>query len=520
MTTNTDATPAGAAQGSATRKQIRGSSLLLSGRFISLAVNFVVQILIVRYLTKADFGAFAYALSLVAFGQTMITVGLDNAITRFVPIYEERGELGKVCGTLLLVTGTILSLALALIALVFGLKGLIAGAISDSDVATTLVVILVFLIPIQAIDAMQTGMFAVFSKPRAIFVRKYLVAPGFRLAVVLLVVLGGKSVVWLAAGTVIAGFAGVALYGWLLWGELAKRGLLAHFRLGTMSVPVREIFTFTVPMLSTNVLYTVMNTSDVVLLGHFGGATDVGAFRVIGPAAQLNTLVLSSFGMLFTPLAARLFARADHRGVNDVYWGTAIWTAVLSFPIFAVTFSLADPLTSTLYGERYADSAAYLSLLALGYYFQASLGFNGLTLKVYGLLRYIVSINLIAMVANLALNLALIPVFGPLGAAIGTCGTLVVHNFFKQWGLRRAGIDLVQPRSARVYASIVIGAGLLLTIQVATDLPFAAGVALAAVVSLVVVLVNRHLLQVAQTFPELLRFRPVRRLLGPEGGGR
>ncbi len=498
----------------ATKNQVRGSSLLLAGRFVSLAVNFVVQILIVRYLTKADFGAFAYALSLVALGQSIITFGLDRAITRFIPIYEERKEYDKVFGTLVMVLGTILSLGLALIALVYGLRGLVSGPVAGNEQTITLILILAFLVPIQALDGLQTGMFSVFSKPRAIFFRKYVIAPGFRLAVALLVVFGGKSVVWLAVGTVIAGAAGAILYSFMLYGELKKRGLLEHFHFSTMRMPAREVFAFTIPLLSSDLLYTVMNTSDAILLGHFGNATDVGAFRVIGPAAQMNQVVLSSFSLLFTPLAARMFARADTKGINEVYWGTAVWTAVFSFPIFALTFSLAETVTTTLYGERYASSGTYLALLSFGYFFQAALGFNGLTLKVYGLLRYILTINILAMVANLALNFALIPVYGALGAAIGTMGTLVVHNLFKQWGLRRAGVDIFEWKTIRIYVSIAVGAGLLLILQIFVNPPFVVALVLAAVASLAVFVVNRHLLQVSQTFPELTRFRAVRLLIG------
>lgn len=496
----------------ATRKQVRGSSLLLVGRILSLAVNFVVQILIVRYLTKADFGAFAYALSLVALGQSIITFGLDRAITRFIPIYEERKEYDKVFGTIVMVVGTILSLGLALIALTFGLQSLISGPIASDQQTITLILILVFLVPIQAIDGLQTGMFAVFSKPKSIFFRKYVLAPGFRLTVALLVVFGGKSVVWLAVGTVIAGAAGAALYSVLLYSEIKKRGLLEHFHFSSMQMPAREVFTFTVPLLSSDLLYTVMNTSDAILVGHFDGATGVGALRVIGPAAQMNQIVLASFSLLFTPLAARMFARHDRQGINEVYWGTAVWTAVVSFPIFALTFSLAQTVTVTLYGARYESSAVYLALLSFGYFFQAALGFNGLTLKVYGLLRYIFTINILAMLANLALNFALIPIYGPLGAAIGTTATLVVHNLFKQWGLRRAGVDIFEWRFLRIYVSIALGAGVLLLIEIFADPPFVVALVLAGAASLAVFLVNRHLLEVSKTFPELLRFRAVRLL--------
>jgi O-antigen/teichoic acid export membrane protein len=188
--------------------------------------------------------------------------------------------------------------------------------------------------------------------------------------------------------------------------------------------------------------------------------------------------------------------------------------AILSFPIFAVTFSLAQPVTTTLYGEQYADSALYLALLSVGYYFNAAVGSNGLTLKVFGLLRYVVVINVIAAVVNILLNLLLIPAYGALGAAIGTCSTLILHNLLKQAGLRRAGLPVFHNRYLRVYASIVLAAGALLGVQLAADLPFVAGLALAAVTSAAVIGFNRGELKVAQTFPELLRFRFVRAIVG------
>ena len=116
------------------------------------------------------------------------------------------------------------------------------------------------------------------------------------------------------------------------------------------------------------------------------------------------------------------------------------------------------------------------------------------------------------MLANLALNFALIPIYGPLGAAIGTTATLVVHNLFKQWGLRRAGVDIFEWRFLRIYVSIALGAGVLLLIEIFADPPFVVALVLAGAASLAVFLVNRHLLEVSKTFPELLRFKAVRLL--------
>jgi O-antigen/teichoic acid export membrane protein len=499
----------------ATRKQIRGSSLLLTGRFLTLGANLLVQILIVRYLTKADYGAFAYALSLASVGASIATFGLDRSITRFVPIYDEERNYPKLFGTVVLAVGTVLSIGLLIVLLAYGLTAALGGPLIGDEQAASILLILVLLTPINALDGLLMGMFAVFSKPRAIFFRRHVLTPTLRLTIVLLLVLGNQDVFFLAGGYVFAGALGVAIYSVLLFRTLRSDGLLKHFSLGNIQIPAREVFGFTIPLLTSDLVYMTMNTSDVVLLGHYEGADAVADFRVIWPTAHLNQVVMSSFTLLYTPVAARMFARKDREGINNLYWQTAIWIAVLTFPVFALTFSLAEPVTRTLYGSQYADSATYLTLLSLGYYFNAALGFNGLTLKVYGRLRYVVSINVVAALVNLGLNLILIPRYGPLGAAIGTCSTLVLHNFLKQAGLLLGtGVRLFRGRDLAVYASIALGAGFLLALQLLVSPPALVGFAAAAIVSLGVVAFSRKSLRAGEMFPELMRFRVARLIAG------
>ena len=85
-----------------TTRQIRGSTLLLVGRVLTVGANLASQVIIVRYLSQSDYGAFAYALSLVAVGQTVVTLGLDRTLTRFASIYDEEGRYGRLLGMLLM----------------------------------------------------------------------------------------------------------------------------------------------------------------------------------------------------------------------------------------------------------------------------------------------------------------------------------------------------------------------------------------------------------------------------------
>ncbi len=497
-----------------TSRQIRGSSLLLIGRTLSLGVNFLTQVLIVRYLAKEDYGAFAYGLSIVALGQMIITLGLDRGISRFLAIYDETEDHDRLLGTLVGVTGLIFLLGSILVVGFYLLQATAARSLGTSPAALQLLLILILLAPVQAFDALLTGLLTVFANPRSIFFRKYVLAPALRLLVVVLLILGQSGVWFLALGYVAAGVVGIGLQVVILWQVLKRRGTLERLRQAQLRIPFRAILVFTIPLVTTDIVYAFMNTSDAILLEHFKNLDAVAAWRVVQPAAGLNLVVMQSFALLFTPAAARLFARRDRAGVGDLYWRTAIWMAVISFPLFLVTFSLADVVTTTLYGARYADSAIYMALLSLGYYFSTALGFNGLTMRIFGAGKFVVVVNLLSAVVNVVLNLLLIPPFGALGAAIGTSLTLIAFNVLKQLGLRfGTGISVFEGAHLRVYAIIAVATIVVALVDVVVRPPLVVQLGLAAAASLSVIGLNRNALRLADTWPEMARLPVVRWLL-------
>jgi O-antigen/teichoic acid export membrane protein len=481
---------------------------------IALGLNFAVQLLIVRYLSQTDYGAFAYALSFVTLGETVVTFGLDRGVGRFLAVYDEHRDFERLIGTLVLVAGTVLTLGLGLILVVVGLQGLLAGRLIDDPQALALLLILILLAPIQAADNLLSGVLAVFASARAIFFRKYVLGPGLRLVVVALLIAGSYKVDFLAVGYVLAGLSGVLLYAAMLWRVLSDRGIRSAVRWRAARIPAREILSFTIPLLTTDLVYVALNTTDALVLGHFWGATDVGAYRVVQPLVGLNQLVYSSFTLLYMPAASRLFARGDRDGVAQLYWRTAIWMAVFSFPIFALTTSLSGPVM-VAYESRYADSAVFLAMLSFAAYVNVALGFNGLTLRVYGFVRYAVAINLVAAALSLALNLLLIPRFGAIGAATATTISLITFNLLKQAGLRLGtGISVFDRRYLGVYVTIALAAFALAVNQLLLRPGLLMGLVMTVAVSALVLLATRRTLDVAELFPEVLRLPFARRILG------
>jgi O-antigen/teichoic acid export membrane protein len=495
------------------RQQVRGSSLLLLGRVLAAVIGFATQVLIVRHLSKSDYGVFAYGLSIVVLAQTATTLGLDRAVSRFVPIYEERGERDKALGTIAAVVGAVAALGALVVIAAQLLDHVVAGSFTNDTRAVRVVLVLVLLAPIEAIDNLLIGLFAVFDRPRLIFVRRFLLGPVLRLGVVILLMSVDSDVHFLATGYVVTGAVGVALYSGVLLKVLRSACLLGPGALRSMHVPAKELLFFALPLFTTDLVLVMLEATDAILLGHFGDAGDVAELRAVQSVGRLNQLVLASFGLLFTPLAARLFARQEQAAIRRLYWQTAVWVAVLSFPLFIVSFSLAEPVTLLLFGSRYERSAPILAVLAFGYFFNAALGFNGLTLNVHGLVRSVVAINLAAVVANLILNLVLIPWLGPIGAAIGTAATLVAQNVLRQVVLaRRTGIPAFDRGMIDVYVLMAGGAGAVAVVQLLFAPPLAIGLLLAALVSAAVLARARHSMELADAFPELARLPLLRYL--------
>src|SRR5207245_7368654 len=138
-------------------------------------------------------------------------------------------------------------------------------------------------------------------------------------------------------GYVVGSALGVIICIGVLLTILKRKSLLEEFRPSDITMPTRELFSFSLPVL-TSELVTVgmMNTIAVLLLARFHSTTEVAFFRVIVPTAALNMTVMASFSLLYTPLAARLFARDDYEAINALYWKTTVWMIVLSLPVFLV----------------------------------------------------------------------------------------------------------------------------------------------------------------------------------------
>ena len=228
---------------------------------------------------------------------------------------------------------------------------------------------------------------------------------------------------------------------------------------------------------------------------------------------------MRSFNLLYTPHAARLFARDDPDGVGALYWHSASWLAVATFPLFAAVFLCAEPLTVRLYGERYASSAGILQVLAVAYYFHVALGMNGLTLRVLGRVKAVVATTAAAQIVGTAVAFMLIPGRAAMGAAIATAVAMSADTMLKQGLLMRANAAVGrQAQSQGFYVAIAVAVGLVFAGHWAFHPGVVAGVGIAIGASLLLLMTLWRRLRVFECFPELRRLRQAGTNLFTRGG--
>jgi O-antigen/teichoic acid export membrane protein len=488
------------------RRHVRGSVLLLVGRLASLVFTVLTQIIIVRALSKADFGVFAYAFALAASFRVLLSLGQGRLLSRFMTTYQERHDYARMFGSMLLAVGTIVVTSTLLVLTLVIFHGPLLSQTFNDPRAVNVLLILVFLAPLEALDQVFVSLFAVFSQASAIFFRKYVVTPALRLVVVAFIALTHGSVYLLALGYVLTSVLGNLIYLVLLLRVLRERDLSRHLRRTNITVPYREVLTFSFPTMTSELVFLATNLGSVVILGAYWGSREVADFRAVAPAARMNQVVYQTFITMFLPMTSRLHARGDHDGVRETYWHTSHVLAISTFPVFAMTTVFARTTTVTLFGERYATSASVLLALSIGFYVSVAMGFNTYVLQVYGRLRFLVLSNVGVAVVCLGLTFALAPTYGAIGAAVANGATLAIQNVVNQVVLARTlhpGGDRLQ--YLMPYLVIVGATILLVVVRVTIDPGFVLALVACGLVGLVMLRLTRHSLALTTMFPELRR---------------
>lgn len=363
-----------------------------------------------HYVDPGDYGIAELLFTSVVTASIVIRFGLIESLLRFFYLPDEDPDEVISTGFAALFW---LSTAAALVALPFAPQ--IADLLSD-QVAADLVRISIGGLWILTLYEYLVSLFRLDERAKAYFaftIAHVLVAIPLT---VLLVVVGGEG----ARGLLIGSYAsGIPFVIWFALSERRRLSLVPDRPL------LRRMLRFGAPTMPAELSLYSLQVIDRVILVRYVGVAELGLYALAFKFSQAIQIVVRGFQLAWPPLAYSIRdddeARRAYAVVLTAFtalsafivvgmWLEARWMVrLLAAPVYFDSFKVIGPLAlgAALYG-------VYLALVVI-------LGRTGRTDLSF-------PVTIVATIANVALNLALVPPYGIVGAGVALIASYVIVN--------------------------------------------------------------------------------------------
>ncbi len=452
----------------------RGGSLYTVGKVVSDAGEFVLHLLVSRWLGAGLYGLFAYGKTLAFTALLLTNLGSDKSILRYLPQYEQQPVKRRFLLGLAWLTSTFGGLVVASALFVF------APTISTVTLADPqFIPILRLFAAILFLDTLANLLYATF---RALDIIEYeilsrrLLKPVLRVGAVGTALLLGASVYGVVAAMVVASLLTLGVAGYLFVTRTDIRPTLRSSAANRQTV--RSYYNYSLPLTAKEAGTVMQGRVDVLMVGFFLSSTAVGIYNVSVLIAGLLYVPLLAANQLFAPVASRLYSQGKRTDLEAVYTAVTRWIFTLSLLLASVVVVFRAEILG-LFGSEFTAGTAVLTLFVISQLCNCATGPSGDLLMMTDH-QYAVMLNeWVFGIANVVLNIVLIQEFGIIGAALASAGVLAVRNLTKLaevWYFER-----MQPYSWAFLKPVVAGC-----VGTAGMVVFAAVVALPALSAVVV----------------------------------
>ena len=181
------------------------------------------------------------------------------------------------------------------------------------------------------------------------------------------------------------------------------------------------------PLLLVSAMHLILGQIDVLMVGSLMGPGDAGVYAVAVRIAGFVLFGLIAINAIAAPLIAELFGTGRRAQLQAMLRATAWANAGFALAVGAAIV-IAGEWILTLFGAGFEHGYRALVICVIGYLISALAGSVGFLMTMTGHERQAARIMALAVAANIALNLILIPIWGLVGAALATAMTTAMWN--------------------------------------------------------------------------------------------
>ncbi len=217
----------------------------------------------------------------------------------------------------------------------------------------------------------------------------------------------------------------------------------------------RELLAFGLPLIVADLMIFVYSWTATFVLGVLRPTWEVSTYNIAFGMVSMVMVVVSSVGMTVFPIFSERSVSGSVEEMEVVYRRLIKFMCVAVFPLLSFIAVLA-PYVVLMYGKEYRLAVAPLLVLVVWGYLSPVSDIGSRLLTAMERQRYVMYSTALVAALNLALNIALIPRFGMMGAAAASTASfvlsalLVAHYLRSLHGIRSSPGDVAVPFAVSV----------------------------------------------------------------------
>jgi PST family polysaccharide transporter len=425
------------------RQVATSSVVLLLENLVRLTMVAAVSFWIARELGPGQFGILNFASAFMAILLSIAALGME---TPLILRLTQTRQPGALMGTSLLIRG-VFSIA------ILGVAVLLALLIKSDDALSLNVTLVVGLCIIGYIPSLLDCWFKAKTsavEPALARTAATLLSTCAKIACLLLG-LGVVALAWtVVLESALAGLGLVLAYRWFARGS--QQDALSVNR--QLIVPLLRD---SAPYLWSSVATLLFMKVDVVMLGYLSTNAETGIYSLAQKLSEVLYVVPVVLIDSAYPALARRFLDSEQM---DSKHGQMLFDLAVGGSLVAtlVALALAAPVINVVFGEHYAPSVQIFYLHAWSCVAIAMNTARHRWLAAVALQRYAPIVTGIGLIVNIAMNLALIPSMGALGAAIATVVSYFLSGYLTSiWLAPLREIGWMQTRALWPWSRLYTG---------------------------------------------------------------
>ena len=407
-------------------------------RATQAALGLVIAVVLARFMGPAGYGAYSFAMALVAVLAIPSQLGVPGLAVREVAVSSARGDLARMRGFIAWAHRNVAAVSLSVMVVAAIVLLFVQDRVEPGRLQCLWVSLL--LIPLVSLGALRSAMLQGLRMVLLAQLPEHVIRPAVFLLLLTVAITAGIAV---ESATAVMALQVVAtsvafMAGLLFYFRHRPAGLGAAAAVRDDSLWWRSGVTFAM----FAAMRMINGRTDILALGIFHADSDVGIYRV---AAQLATSII--FGLQIVnpiqgPYLAHIYATGNMEEFQRVVTRTSRIIFAITIPVVCAVVLFGRPIIELAFGGQYQQAYVPLVILAAGQLVNAAMGSVGSVLIMTGHERDTAVSVFAGTAVNIALNLLLTPRFGMIGAAIATSASLITWNLLMWRKVRvRLGIE-------------------------------------------------------------------------------